>query len=293
MRKLILHPSRLRQAGFTLMEVLIAVIILAYLMLHVYNIVDTGTKTKETVTTEDAHYFELITVLNRLDYDLSQAYSPLYFSGYAKIQTEVQEGENLFNFEPSKKWPAQSQEGLLIPEFESNAKNDFIFFSAANRRKKQNQKQSNYAWIRYFVRDQKDSPFPEAKYELVRQVLNENIYTGDHEWESTKEQVLIKNLKDLDILFWNPKRERFVETLREADTDKIFRAILIKGILVIDENLEVPFEKFIRPLYPIYNQSGDDFAKQTAKNMGEATPFGGDSSPSSPETPGSGGGDDE
>jgi prepilin-type N-terminal cleavage/methylation domain-containing protein len=288
MLALILAPSKKHSEGFTLIEVLIAVVILAYLMLHVYNIVDSGTKTKESVTTEDAHYFELITVLNRLDYDISQAYSPLYFSAYAKIQTEDQSGQNLINFEPSKKWPAQSADGLLIPEFETPNKNDFIFFSAANRRKKQDQKQSSYAWIRYFVRDQKEPQFPEAKFELVRQVVNENIYTGDHEWEDAKEQVILKNLKDIDILFWNSKREKFVETLRESEVDKIFRAVLIKGILVIDETLELPFEKIIRPLYPIYNSTADENTSDIGKKMNDAIPNSEEAVPTSPDPFGEG-----
>ena len=72
--------KRNTQGGFTLIEILIAITILAFLMVGVYTIVSNSVDTKDRVLSEDKSYVQVMRALDRLQSDVAQLWSPLYCS---------------------------------------------------------------------------------------------------------------------------------------------------------------------------------------------------------------------
>lgn len=185
--------------GFTLLEILIAIAILAFISLGLVDITENAAQTKERTTEINANNLQIETAMNRLEWDVSQIYSPLYFStvmntnvaanqtqfgdgtdvagAQAGVQAGVQAGaqggaaqqpnpylqqyyEQLVQrFQQNEHFIAVSKEGFPIPRFYAPEKNVFEFFTSSNRRKVENQKQSHFAWVRYSLAEQ--DPLPE------------------------------------------------------------------------------------------------------------------------------------
>jgi prepilin-type N-terminal cleavage/methylation domain-containing protein len=72
--------SASNQSGFTLLEILIAITLLAFITLGVVDITDNAAATKERETARNANNLQIETAMSRFEWDFSQIYSPLYFS---------------------------------------------------------------------------------------------------------------------------------------------------------------------------------------------------------------------
>ena len=202
------------ETGFTLLEILIAITLLAFITIGVVDITDNAAETKERTTRINENNLQIETALSRFDWDFSQIYSPLYFSTIMNMnqgmndipggnnsenQGSVQNGasnvpvnpvlqqyyEQLVNrFERNEHFMAVSKEGLLVPRFYAPEKNIFEFFTSSNRRKVENQKQSHFAWVRYSLADQEqteeegqNSQIPKSLKSLVRYFSADDPYS--------------------------------------------------------------------------------------------------------------------
>lgn len=172
------------QKGFTLLEILIAITILAFITLAVVNITENAVLTMERTTEINKNNLQIETAMSRFEWDFSQIYSPLYFSTAMNLQqasgTDMSgfgnPGETtppvaaqppatvnpqmqayyetmLQRYQLNEHFSGVSKEGIPIPRFYSPEKNIFEFFTSSNRRKMQNLKQSHYAWVRYSLAD--------------------------------------------------------------------------------------------------------------------------------------------
>lgn len=74
------------QRGFTLLEILIAITLLAFITLAVVNITDSAVQTKDRTTEINANNLQIETAMSRFEWDFSQIYSPLYFSTIMNFQ---------------------------------------------------------------------------------------------------------------------------------------------------------------------------------------------------------------
>lgn len=186
--------SASNEAGFTLLEILIAITLLAVITISVVSVTENSTQTMERTTEINANNLQIETAMNRFEWDFSQIYSPLYFSTIMSMNQGVNnlansnenenEGEssifdgpqagntegakaNAYNpeleryyqdlsmrFERNEHFSALSKEGLPIPRLISTEKDHFEFFTSSNRRKFENQKQSHFAWVRYALAPQ-------------------------------------------------------------------------------------------------------------------------------------------
>lgn len=176
--------------GFTLLEILIAITLLAFISLAVVNITDNALLTKERTTEVNKNNLQIETAMSRFDWDLTQIYSPLYFSTVMKIGNSnaldassnldalgnpisnisggaaapvSPELQNYYEqlvrrFERNEHFISVSKEGLPIPRFYAPERNVFEFFTTSNRRKVENSRQSHFAWVRYTLGDQPDVP---------------------------------------------------------------------------------------------------------------------------------------
>jgi prepilin-type N-terminal cleavage/methylation domain-containing protein len=181
--------SASNQAGFTLLEILIAITLLAFMTLGVISITQNASDTMDRTTEINRNNLQIETALARFEWDFSQIYSPLFFSTplnlsqadpYGNIDTNL-DGRNdnsgaminnntaaataispelqeyyqrlMQRFEQNEHFSSVSKEGLPIPRFYSPEKNIFEFFTSSNRRKLENTKQSHFAWVRYGLGD--------------------------------------------------------------------------------------------------------------------------------------------
>lgn len=242
-------------AGFTLLEILIAITLLAFITLGVVNITENAAQTKERTTEINANNLQIETAMSRFEWDFSQIYSPLYFTtvmnfqntnnfaggdnqgidGGGGVNQGTQQGaqqgaqggatspylqqyyEQLVQrFERNEHFSAVSKEGYPIPRFYAPEKNVFEFFTSSNRRKLENTKQSHFAWVRYSLAEQEDLPGDEEE--------NKNIP---------------KSLKSL-VRYFSADDPYSDKRLDIEDAERVKGAVLLRNV----ENLEFQFWDF-------------------------------------------------
>lgn len=208
--------SASNQAGFTLLEILIAIVLLAFITFGVVSITEDAINTKDRTTETNANNLQIETAMSRFEWDFSQIYSPLYFSSEMKFPGQnVNDMQNpgainpetglpyqpttqtapvspelqmyyeqlVQRFERNEHFMALSKEGLPIPRFYAPDKTTFEFFTTSNRRKLENQKQSHFAWVRYTLADQTQTEkeeqtpnLPKSLKSLVRYFTADDPY---------------------------------------------------------------------------------------------------------------------
>ena len=76
-------------AGFSLIEVLIAITLLAFITLGVVNITQDAFRNKERTTEFNSNTLLIETAMARIEWDITQIYSPLYFSTAMNLNTNA------------------------------------------------------------------------------------------------------------------------------------------------------------------------------------------------------------
>lgn len=178
--------SASKEAGFTLIEILIAITLLAFITIGVVSVTQNAVDTMDRTTETNKNNLNIETALARFEWDFSQIYSPLYFSTPLNLSSGDPYGASndanldgrddttgqeikpatpvspllqeyyqrlIQRFEQNKHFNGVSKEGLPIPRFYSPDKTIFEFFTTSNRRKLENTKQSHFAWVRYTLGD--------------------------------------------------------------------------------------------------------------------------------------------
>ena len=258
-------------SGFSLIEVIIAITLMALIMGSMFDMVDNTTKTKETVTLEDRQYLQVQTALNRMNEDFTQIWSPAYYS--AKKENKSDEQEELGSLDDQNaNFTGEVVAGAAIPNMEQPDPSTFIFFTSAYRRKVEDAKESRYAWIKYSLKNI-DSPNANADPEkassnpsLIRQVLTSDIYRKELDWDNVRPQVLLSNVKKMSFTVWDPKRKEFVGSLREIPKleQSSPRAIALELTWVSPAESENVYERIFRPLWPNFDVIKDEKARQKA-----------------------------
>lgn len=194
------------ETGFTLLEILIAITLLAFITLGVVNITENAAQTKERTTEINENNLQIETAMQRFEWDFSQIYSPLYFSTVMNMnnvvqtfdptrenpgsgqQGSAQQGaqggapqspylqqyyEQLVQrFERNEHFRAVSKEGIPVPRFWAPERNVFEFFTTSNRRKVENQKQSHFAWVRYSLAKQDQTEEEEQNPNIPKSLMS-------------------------------------------------------------------------------------------------------------------------
>lgn len=203
------------QSGFTLIEILIAITILAFMTMGVVSITQNAADTMERTTILNKNNLQIETALSRFEWDFSQIYSPLYFTTQMNLASANQYGNGdtdgdgrdnrtgqpvaaaapvspqlqeyyqrlIQRFEQNQHFSSVSKEGLPIPRFYSPEKNSFEFFTSSNRRKMQNTRQSHFAWVKYTLGEavnrpdeEKNPAIPQSLKTLVRYFSADDPY---------------------------------------------------------------------------------------------------------------------
>jgi len=77
------------QKGFTLLEILIAIVLLAFITFGVVSVTENAMNTKDRTTATNNNNLQIETAMSRFEWDFSQIYSPLYFSTIMNFQNNA------------------------------------------------------------------------------------------------------------------------------------------------------------------------------------------------------------
>lgn len=250
--------SAFNQAGFTLLEILIAITMLAFISLAVVDITENAALTMDRTTEANKNNLQIETAMSRFEWDFSQIYSPLYFSTILNPNQTTNATNNttggqtpaspllqqyyeqlVSRFERNEHFSSVSREGFPIPRFHAPEKNVFEFFTTSNRRKLENTKQSHFAWVRYSLAnqealpDEEESPdIPKSLKSLVRYFAADDPYSDKRintDDESVKGAVLLRNVESLEFQFWNYDKRKWETSLRTIPNGEN----LIRGVKVL------------------------------------------------------------
>lgn len=291
---------RSNQSGLSLIEVMIGLIILAFISIATYEATRNSFESVDKITKEDKDRLKIITALNLLEWDFSQIYSPLYFSKKFDLQklkqTLTESGQtdsdsiayNLeqainYRYRNNKRFYLPSQDGSPIPRFISPEKDRFEFFTTSNRRLVTNSPTSVFAWVVYTL----ETPTNES-VERMREISgNENIEPGKN-WvryvistdpfspedsditSSTnrlKGQVLLDKVDQLEFTFWDPNKRQFVNLDQIPDGQGKIDAIKVKIIYRNLYNNPQTLQKIYRNFWPKLKED-DEQAGQNDQTQG-------------------------
>lgn len=255
----------------TLIEVMIAIVLLAFVVFGITAITDNSQATKDRTIQTDRDNLQIETAMARLDTDFSQIWSPLYFSqkfqGSFDPSTNPNILETIYLYERHPRLRLPNQDGLPIPIMRSPEKTEFMFLSMANRRKLQNQKQSRFMWIRYYLGDMpKDDGAPntggtaagvasaegQTGKALLRQIFPEDVWSKEEfDFENTRSSVVLANVESLEFNFWNPTTKKWDTNIKSApDGELISRGVRFLATWYDSRGLKRSTERWLRPLWP-------------------------------------------
>lgn len=253
--------------GFTLLEILIAITLLAFITMGIVSITDNAFLTKERTTEVNKNNLQIETAMSRFEWDFSQIYSPLYFTTVYKMNSANNPGNPgntgntntgftgqpnaameqyyqalISRFDRNEHFISVSQEGLPIPRFYAPEKNLFEFFTTSNRRKVQNTKQSHFAWVRYtlIAADPKDEDrdqdananIPSGLKNFVRYYSADDPYDDKRlnvDDSKIKPVVLLKNVETLEFQYWDYSRRKWETSLKTIQQGEH----LVRGVKIL------------------------------------------------------------
>jgi prepilin-type N-terminal cleavage/methylation domain-containing protein len=267
--------------GFTLIEVVISITLLALMMAYIIDIIDDSIKTKENIIEEDRELMQVEMALARISLDFIQIYSPLYYSAEKNFdpnQDDLQ--EELIataKYSPTERFPKISVNSQPIPTIENPNNYTFSFLTQSNRRKIQDSKESNFTWIKYdLISSENQGPENNERtreggeYELIRYSAPINVYGPDFTWDKINAYPLLKNLKKIQFSFWDPNKRKFVEKVRELSNEKdVLRALKVNLTWISPSGGEMEFERLLRPLWPYFDTKKDEEEKKKLHDIKE------------------------
>ena len=214
------HPPTVR--GFTLIEIIIAITLLSLLMISVVNMTSKSLESKDAIVKEDREILELETALDRLNWDFSQIYTPLYHTPPFQPPERKRSEEAFQAREKMKRWlenPLYGEYflhpdffGRPIPDFKSEGGKEAIeFYTKSHRRRFRDTNESEFAWVRYEFRPYRgDDEDNKDLYELVRYYNAQHIYNRNLDLKETPAIVLTNRVKEFRFLFWDDERKKWL-----------------------------------------------------------------------------------
>ncbi|MCR9206491.1 MAG: prepilin-type N-terminal cleavage/methylation domain-containing protein [Halobacteriovoraceae bacterium] len=266
-----------REEGFTLIEVLIALALLSFMMVGIYTVTDNSINTKDTVIKEDREFLQLYTFTHRLHQDISQMYSPLYFSSTEiKRVNNGQQGQNRGysdnpaannHFIPSRMFPQVTVKNQPVPIVEQESKSDLTFMTGSNKRFIEGQKQSPYAWVKYSL-ESDEEPIAEGTSQIVRRINNTGVWLGDNTIDEYKPYTLLRGVKEFFFEFWSRRDEKWVENLQLLPPEERFaiRAVRITLTFIDSSGVERTSLRVFRPFWPYFDVVKDETERQSVNN---------------------------
>jgi prepilin-type N-terminal cleavage/methylation domain-containing protein len=260
--------------GMSLIEVLIATVLLAFIMMGVISTTNNSFDTKESVVSEDRVKVQIHTAISRMARDFQRIYSPLYFSPRLVQPKKKDEAYNesmqrvMERYRRNDRYVFPDNSLRPVPRIISEGGKDIEFITTSHFSYIEGQNQSDYAWVKYeLVTDpnpQKDANDQKrsASSLLIRKVDPNNPFSEERvAIDEAKAHTVLEFVSSLAFEFWDSKNRKFVTSIRELrqDSDK-YAPRAIKMILEWEPfagDVQV-IEKIFRPLYPAFKISDQE-----------------------------------
>lgn len=249
---------KIKNAGFTLLEVIISITILSFIMISVITIQNQSQESTDRIIAEDKNWLQVETAFSRLEWDFSHIYSPLYYSHEMKndqlLTEDEQEAFNIMTlpYSENENFAFLSYDAHPVPIIKHEQKSSFEFFTTSNRRKFKNIKQSNYAWVRYDIQDLESEDSDQPQKVLVRYFYPDNPFIAETiPWDNVKGQILLRNITSLKFEFWDRLQRKWFDDLTLVQNGQY----KLSAVKVIIDWLDLygqkyKFERIFRPLFP-------------------------------------------
>lgn len=306
--------SNVSNRGFTLLEVLIAITLLGFITLGVVSVTDNAVNTKDRTHEANLNNLAIEGALARFEWDFGQIYSPLYFSTVLNMQSatsnpyandQLDSGANggtntgntnssasavapvnpqlqmyyesiIERMQVNERYKSLSKEGLPIPKFYAPEKNIFEFLTVSNRRKIENVRQSQFAWVRYGLtdmtpeqlKDQEDNKLegveiPKNLKNLTRWFDPNDPWGTKHiDIETIKGNVLLENVEVLEFSFWDFQRKKWETNLRTIQNGEgLIRGVKMYITWYDSAGIKRSMERIFRNHWPVVvpqDQGGSD-----------------------------------
>jgi hypothetical protein len=247
------------EKGLTLIEIMISIVLLAFVMLGVVAIIDNSQNAKDRTLLINNDNMQIEMAINRMEWDFAQIWSPLYFSQRFMGNLDGAQipgiEEIKFLYEGHPRFSGPSQDGIPIPVFRLNGKDDLIFMTNSNRRRIENQKQSHFSWVRYFISDQRimdGAGEGRDTKALTRQIFSDDPWAKeDFALDSTRSTSLLNDVTKLEFQFYNPGTRKWETNLRSIrDGESVIRGIKMLIVWNDSNGNEREMTRFFRPHYP-------------------------------------------
>lgn len=244
-------PSNFRisnQNGFSLIEILIAIILFAVIGITVISLVQSSIKTRDEILTRNKEDSQIEIVFSQIERDFVHIYSPITFDYIPEKRIFIQNNSQF----------SQRTHGYLpIPTYKGD-NHHFIFFSSSNRRKMANIQQSHFTWIQYQLFDDKLKRFvfPEDPYGPYRFKIDE--IRGD---------IMMEKVKSIQFEYWEPMQKKFIENLWEHVKYPL-RAIRVTIVWFNTKNIEQKSIRIFQSLWPNFTPTPPKNAKKQNNNQG-------------------------
>lgn len=212
--------------GLTLIDTIISITILSLMMISVVTVTNESLDHKEIIVNEDRELLQIETALDRLNWDFSQIYTPLYHTQQFQIdpRERMESQKKLKNLEKnplylsSNRFSRPDFFGRPIPLIRQDGKEAIEFYTKGHRRRFENVNESEFAWVRYEFRSYRgDDENKKGLFELVRYYDPINIYHSDLELKTLQATILSNKISEYTFFFWDGKKEKWEEGLNRID----------------------------------------------------------------------------
>ncbi|MCP4913140.1 MAG: prepilin-type N-terminal cleavage/methylation domain-containing protein [Oligoflexia bacterium] len=264
---------RSNQSGFTLIEIMIALVLMSFISIGVFTITTNNLETKDMVTNEDRAFFQSYGAFDRISRDIEQLWSPYYYDA-PKAKKANSNSRDSYDEVPSndfivrESFKSASSKNHPVPDFSIEDKSVLQFITSSHLRRIEGQKESQFAWIQYSLENYEgEKEAFKGTQNLVRKVISQDIYKADLEWAKIKGQVLLKGVKDIKYDFWSQKQEKWLDDIRQFDVIRKSAPQAIRlYIKWIDSNeIEQSTLKVFRPHWPYFDVVEDFKIKEAAR----------------------------
>ncbi|MCK5884128.1 MAG: prepilin-type N-terminal cleavage/methylation domain-containing protein [Bacteriovoracaceae bacterium] len=261
--------KRNTESGFTLLEILMAIMVLSIMMVLVFDMSSTSTETVERVMAEDREYMQVQTAFAIIDRDFSSYYTPLF----TEVPKKQNPGESSRNDGDNERFDGVTHMGKLIPIVDNQEKHELIFMTSSNKRRLQGIKQSNFAWVRYTLRpkeknsNDEDEDGPKGEFELVRQYSADDPYSPSFEWDQIKSNILLRNVTKFQFYFWDNAKEDFVESISDiSEKQKVVRLIRVNLTWINRNGFKIETNRSFRAMWYFHDASKEISTSPPNKN---------------------------
>lgn len=227
-------PRALRQAGFTLLEVLISMVILTFISLAIYEATTQTFRLRDTLSGEGEFYNGVRMSINIMERDLSAVYSPLSFREIGKKPDPQPSGSPAPEVEADPKTQAflgggkgaTSEFWLGATDITGVRASRFVgeeaklrFISTSHLRVYKGKPESDLAKITYELEASKLEE--EAGTYILMRTESANVFQDDEAKDQYKRRYpLLRGIKSFKLAYFRRKSPKEWERLSGWDTDK-------------------------------------------------------------------------